>query len=33
MNDDTFKKVVAEWLTKEIYTRLSGDKPDITYKR
>lgn len=33
MNDDTFKKVVAEWLTKEIYTRLSGDKPDITYER
>lgn len=32
MNDDTFKKVVAEWLTKEIYSRLNDQKDTFTYK-
>lgn len=33
MNDDNFKKVVADWLTREIYTRLSDDAPEVIYQR
>ena len=33
MNDDNFKRVVADWLTREIYTRLSDDKPEISYPK
>jgi len=32
MNDESFKKVVADWLTKEIYTKLNAGKSDFTYK-
>lgn len=32
MNDDRFKKVVAEWLTNEIYTRLNVKSTNEKYK-
>ena len=32
MNDESFKKVVADWLTKEIYSKLNAGKTDFTYK-
>lgn len=32
MNDESFKKVVADWLTKEIYSKLNSGKTDFTYK-
>lgn len=33
MNDERFKKVVADWLTKEIYSRLSDNKVEVSYKK
>jgi type I restriction enzyme, R subunit len=33
MNDDSFKKVVADWLTREIYNRLSEEKTDLIYPK
>jgi type I restriction enzyme R subunit len=33
MNDENFKKIVAEWLTREIYARLSENKSDVAYQR
>ena len=33
MNDDAFKKVVADWLTKEIYSRLNDNKPEVRYQQ
>ncbi len=33
MNDENFKKVVADWLTKEIYTRLSENTPETAYQQ
>lgn len=32
MNDESFKKVVADWLTREIYSRLNEGKENFTYK-
>jgi type I restriction enzyme R subunit len=32
MNDQNFQKVVAEWLTKEIYSKLGEGKSTVTYK-